>query len=153
MVRPGILLYGYQDDAIKPALDVKPVMELITQVVNIKKIYAGDTVSYGRTWTAPHDTYIGVLPLGYADGLPRLLSGRDFYVVIGGEKYPLVGRICMDQCMIDLGPAPKVARYAKVTIFGGGRPSLDAADIAKITGTISYEITCNINKRVPRLAF
>jgi alanine racemase len=160
MVRPGILLYGYQDDAIKPALGVKPLMELVTEVVHIKKIHTGDTVSYGRTWTAPHDTYIGVLPTGYADGLPRLLSGKNFYVVIDGKTYPLVGRICMDQCMIDLGPAPSVKRYAGVTVFGGGNrldspalnsPTLSAAGIAKMTGTISYEITCGINKRVPRV--
>jgi alanine racemase len=155
MVRPGILLYGYQDDAIKPALGVRPVMELITQVVNIKKIHAGDTVSYGRSWTAPHDTYIGVLPIGYADGLPRLLSGNNFYVAIDGKKYPLAGRICMDQCMIDLGPSPDIKRYATVTVFGSSEdtnsPALNAAGIAKITGTISYEITCGINKRVPRV--
>jgi alanine racemase len=151
MVRPGILLYGYQDDAIKPALAVRPVMELVTRLIHIKKINAGDSVSYGRTWTAQQDAYIGVLPIGYADGLPRLLSGSNFYVVIAGKKYPLIGRICMDQCMIDLGPVRKVKRYDDVIIFGGGAIPLDAAGIAKITGTISYEITCNINKRVPRV--
>jgi alanine racemase len=150
MVRPGILLYGYEDEGIADRLDVKPVMELTTRLVHIKKVRAGAQVSYGRTWTASQDTFIGVLPLGYADGLPRLLSGRDFYVVAGGKERPLVGRVCMDQCMIDLGPAGDVARYAEVTVFGGARPALDAADIARKVGTIPYEICCNINKRVPR---
>ncbi|MDR3301346.1 MAG: alanine racemase [Spirochaetaceae bacterium] len=151
MVRPGILLYGYQDEEVEPPLAVKPVMELVTQVVHIKKIRKGGTVSYGRTWTAPEDTFIGVLPLGYADGLPRLLSGRDFYVVINGRQYPLAGRICMDQCMINLGATPAVKRYDAVTVFGGEKPAFDAAAIAKRIGTISYEICCGVNKRVPRV--
>jgi alanine racemase len=151
MVRPGILLYGYQDEEVEPKLAVKPVMELVTRLVHIKKIRKGDTVSYGRTWTAPLDTFIGILPLGYADGLPRLLSGKDFYVVINGRQYPLAGRICMDQCMINLGAAPEVQRYDTVTVFGGEKPALDAAGIAKKTGTIPYEICCGINKRVPRI--
>jgi alanine racemase len=151
LVRPGILLYGYQDARIKPPLDVKPVMELVSKIVYIKKLKSGESVSYGKTWTARNDTFIGILPAGYADGLPRLLSGKNFHVVINGEEYPLVGRICMDQCMIDLGPCPRVKRYDEVTLFGGKKPSCGADDIANLTGTISYEISCNINKRVPRL--
>jgi alanine racemase len=151
LVRPGILLYGYQDAEIAPALDVKPVMELVTQVVHIKPIRAGESVSYGRTWTAPRDTLVGVLPIGYADGLPRLLSGRGFFVVSKGKKYPLAGRVCMDQCMVDLGPTTDVARYDPVTVFGGVDGALDAGGVASLIGTISYDFTCGSSKRVPRV--
>jgi len=156
MVRPGILLYGYQDSELKPALSVKPLMELVSQIVLIKKIHQGETVSYGRTWTAEEDTFIGILPVGYGDGLPRLLSTKIhdsncFFVVIKGEKYPLIGRICMDQCMINLGLSLKVKLYDTAIIFGPETPALNAADIAGRIGTISYEVCCNINKRVPRV--
>jgi alanine racemase len=164
MVRPGILLYGYSDEEISHSntLDIKPVMELVTNIVHIKKIHEGESVSYGGTWKAPHDTYIAILPIGYADGLPRALSGKNFFVGIGGKPYPLVGRICMDQCMIDIGAAPEVNLYDVVSIFGGDNAhavdtatadaaTADAAAIAALTGTIPYEILCNINKRVPRV--
>jgi len=153
MVRPGILLYGYNmvsaietADALPP-LRVEPVMELRTNVVLIKPVKKGETISYGRTWTAPQDTVIAVLPLGYADGLPRLISNQ-WQAFIGGKAYPLVGRICMDQCIADLGPAPEVQRWDEAVIFGGLAPS--AAELARRIGTIPYEITCNINKRVLR---
>jgi alanine racemase len=150
MVRPGILLYGYApegDDG--PALPVRPVMELTTRIVFIKRVKKGETVSYGRTWTAPTDTVIATIPAGYGDGLPRALSGNHS-VLIRGKAYPLVGRICMDQCMVNLGPETDIPRWEEVTVFGGAAPS-SAADIAAKTGTIPYEITCNINKRVPRV--
>jgi alanine racemase len=151
MARPGILLYGYPPDGVTPRLPVRPVMELETSVVAIKRIARGESVSYGRTWTAPQDTTIGVLPVGYGDGLPRRLSGN-FSVMIGGKSYPVVGRICMDQCMVDLGPSPDIERFAAVSVFGGSLAgALDAAEIARRTGTIPYEITCGITKRVPRV--
>jgi alanine racemase len=156
MVRPGILLYGYADSEITPSIDIKPVMELVTNIVHIKKIHEGESVSYGRTWKAPHDTHIAILPVGYADGLPRALSGKNFSVGIGGKPYPLVGRVCMDQCMIDIGCTPEVNLYDEVTIFGAvangaADAPADAGAIASLTGTIPYEILCNINKRVPRV--
>ena len=146
MVRPGILLYGYPPGgALFPAA---PVMKLVTRIAFMKKVRKGEAVSYGRTWTAPEDTVIATLPVGYGDGLPRGLSGNH-PVSIRGRLYPLTGRICMDQCMADLGPAPDIDRWEEVTVFGGGAPS--AADIAGKLNTIPYEITCNINKRVPRV--
>jgi alanine racemase len=96
MVRPGILLYGYPPDGVEPRLAMRPVMELKSAVVVVKRIREGMSISYGRTWTAPRDTVIGVLPLGYGDGLPRLLSGN-LAVIIAGKRYTVVGRICMDQ--------------------------------------------------------
>jgi alanine racemase len=176
MVRPGIVLYGYNMvSAIETAdtmpigdiktspisrhlplkrqmpdriLAVEPVMELRTNVVLIKPVKKGETVSYGRTWAAPQDTHIAVLPVGYADGMPRL-AGNKWQAVIGGKTYPLVGRICMDQCMVDIGPDPTVRRWDEASLFGGPAPS--AAVLAERVGTIPYEITCNINKRVPRV--
>jgi alanine racemase len=91
---------------------------------------------------------IAILPVGYADGLVRNLGGN-FSVTIRESRCPLVGRICMDQCMVDVGPDPKIRRWEEVTVFGPG--TLTAADMAVAAGTIPYEITCNINKRVPRI--
>jgi len=147
MARPGIILYGYNLTGT-PSPKVEPVMELRTNVALIRQIKKGETVSYGRTWTSPHDTAIAVLPVGYADGLPRLASNK-WQAVITGKTYPLVGRICMDQCMADLGPNTDVRRWDEASIFGGPAPS--AAILAERIGTIPYEITCNINKRVPRV--
>jgi len=148
MVRPGILLYGYNMVTAVETVDVEPVMELRTNVVLIKPVKKGETVSYGRTWAAPRDTHIAVLPVGYADGFPRL-AGNKWQAVIGGTTYPLVGRICMDQCMADIGPDPSVRRWDEAVLFGGPAPS--AAVLSEQIGTIPYEITCNINKRVPRV--
>ncbi|MDR2484530.1 MAG: alanine racemase [Treponema sp.] len=151
MVRPGILLYGYPPSEELSALaQTEPVMELVSSIVFIKKVKKGEAVSYGGTWVAPEDRIIGTIPLGYGDGLPRRLSG-DFQVLINGKLYPLAGRICMDQCMVDLGPAADVNRWDKVTVFGGSEGAFSAGDIASKLNTIPYEITCNINKRVPRV--
>jgi alanine racemase len=146
LVRPGILLYGYGPGADLPG--VSPVMELRTRIVFMKRVKPGEAVSYGRTWTAPRETVIGTLPVGYGDGLPRSLSGN-FSVTINGKPYPLVGRICMDQCLVDLGPDPACRRWDQVVVFGPG--ALTAEDIAARLNTISYEILCDINKRVPRV--
>ena len=151
MVRPGLLAYGYLPiQGAATALDVKPVMELVTQVVLIKQIRAGTCVSYGRNWTAPQDTYIATLPIGYADGLRRALS-PGLKVRIGSEFFPIVGRICMDQCMVDLGAHPWVQRWDEVCIFGPAPQDNSAQTLADIAGTIPYEITCGIHKRVPRI--
>lgn len=151
MVRPGLLLYGYppvEDQA--DTVPVHPVMELITHIVFIKNVKKGEAISYGRLWTAPRDTIVATLPIGYADGLDRSLSGR-MEVLIQGKRYPQVGRICMDQCMVDLGLDSTIPRWESVTVFGGDPRGPSAADLAQELGTIPYEITCGINRRVPRL--
>jgi alanine racemase len=146
MVRPGILIYGYSPaPEIIPA---EPVMELRSRVVFIKTVKKGAALSYGGAWTAAEDTVIGVLPVGYADGLPRGLSGR-YPVMIRDRSYPLVGRICMDQCLVNLGPGSAVQRWEEVIVFGGKAPGADA--LAARLNTIPYEITCGISKRVPRV--
>jgi alanine racemase len=149
MVRPGIFMYGYSPAARVPGGPAaKAVMELRSAVVFLKKVKKGEAVSYGRTWTAPEDTFVATLAVGYADGLPRLVSGSH-RVYIRGRPYPLAGRICMDQCMVDLGPETPVRRWDEAVIFGPGAET--AEDIARSAGTISYEITCGISKRVPRV--
>ena len=159
MVRPGIAVYGYFPAAglgeyltekLGRTVELKPLMELSTQVVAIKHFSKGESISYGRTWTAPEDCDIGVLPVGYADGLLRRFS-PGLSVSINGEKYPVVGRICMDQCMIYLGSKHNVKRWDKAVIFGPGKGCPTAEDLAESAGTISYEILCGINKRVPRV--
>ncbi|MDR0645406.1 MAG: alanine racemase [Treponema sp.] len=149
MVRPGILLYGYMPSSALKNFPVEPVMELKSNIVFIKKVKKGESISYGKTWTASEDTTVGTVPIGYGDGLPRLVSNRHA-ILIHGKRYPLVGRICMDQCMVDMGRDSSIERWEEVTIFGA-KPALSVADIADIVGTIPYEITCNINKRVPRV--
>ena len=157
MVRIGLLAYGYSpfdEYDVHNEIDLKPVMELLTEVVFIKQVKKGNSISYGRTWISPKDTYIATLPIGYADGLSRSLSSK-LKVRIGNEFYPIVGRICMDQCMIDIGASPWVQRWDEVCIFGPvskEHPKNNTAqDLAKIAGTIPYELTCDINKRVPRI--
>ena len=155
MVRPGILLYGYKpveeskipDFPYEP-LKVEPVMELQSTVMLIKKIKKGESISYGRTWIANNDTNIAILPVGYADGFPRIVSGK-WQVVIRGNTYPQIGRINMDQCCVDLGPQTDVRRWDEAVVFGGC--AQDAAALAARAGTIPYEITCNISARIPRV--
>jgi len=157
MIRPGIYLYGYspadwlfktgQADSSGNYLSAEPLMELRSAVVSIKKIRKGEAVSYGNTWTAPEDTFVGIVPAGYADGFRRSLS-NDHSMLVRGKVYPLAGRICMDQCMVNLGPETDVKRWDEAVVFGPG--FLNAADIAVKAKTIPYEITCGIGKRVPR---
>ena len=126
MVRPGIITYGYYPDEITKEylektgrhFDIKPVLALETKVVAIRHFPAGKSVSYGRTWVADHDTDIAVLPIGYADGLLRRFS-PGLEVTINGKNYPVRGRICMDQCMVEIGKDnPDVKVWDRVVVFG-----------------------------------
>lgn len=151
MVRPGILCYGYvPDERLNGILPLKPVMELRTGIIEKHAMKAGETVSYGRAWKADRDTVIAVIPAGYADGLPRKLS-PGLTVWINGASYPVVGRICMDLCMVDLGPGTDIPVGTEVSVFGPEPNPVSAGDLAKILETIPYEITCGIGKRVPRV--
>ena len=151
MVRPGIFLYGYTPfgsmQLVNGSSPVKPIMELRSKVTLIKRLKKGEAISYGRTWVTKEDTFIGVIPAGYADGLPRGLS-NNHSVQILGKEYPLVGRVCMDNSMVNLGSETEVKRWDDVVIFGPG--FLNAADLAGKLNTIPYEITCGITKRVIR---
>ena len=150
MVRPGIVIYGYSSCARELGIKLKPVMEFSSQIVAIKHFNKGETVSYDRTWTATEDCDIGVVPAGYADGLVRRLS-PGLEVAINGKMFPVVGRICMDQCMVLLGKNHDVKRWDKVVFFGPEENCKTAEDLANQINTISYEILCGVNKRVPRI--
>ena len=166
MCRPGIIVYGYYPDELDrdyfsskgEQIDLKPVMALTTRVVSIRDFEPGKSVSYGRTWTSEKKTKIAVLPIGYADGFFRRFSkscgfceGID--VAINGRPYPIRGRICMDQCMVELGETSGVERWSEAVIFGPKESGAvqTAQKLADETGTIPYEITCGVGKRVPRV--
>ncbi len=161
MIRPGIIIYGYYPDEITKKyledngikIDLKPVMTLETQVCAIRHLKKGMSVSYGRTWTATEDTDIAVLPIGYGDGFLRRNASSGIQVAINGKNYPVRGRICMDQCMVDIGKNSNVKRWDKAVIFGAKEDGAlqDANDIALMTNTISYEVTTCISQRVPRI--
>ena len=145
MVRPGLLLYGYGDGAQK--LGLRPVMRLMTSVSTIKVYEPGTSVSYGRLFRTERTTRMGVVPYGYADGFFRCLSNRCSLMTEYGPA-PQRGRICMDMCMIDLTDLPEVDVGDEIEIFGPENPVEKLADLA---GTIPYELTCAVSKRVPRV--
>jgi len=150
-VRPGISLYGiYPDDISKELIDLKPAMMVKADIVYLKTIPAGFSVSYGMTWTAERESVIGTIPIGYADGLPRMLSGRG-RVIVNGSYAPIVGTICMDQCMIDLTDIPSVRDYNEVIIMGSqDKLSITAEEIAAQSNTIPYEVLTRFGQRLPK---
>lgn len=153
MVRPGIIMYGCEpspDVDIKP-YDLRPVMSLRCCIAHVKLIDAGATVSYGRHYTAPSRRKIATLPVGYADGYSRILSGK-VDVLYHGHRVPQVGAICMDQCMIEVSGEANVHAGDEVVLFGRqGDSFIPIEEIAAVCGTINYEIMCNISRRVPRV--
>ncbi len=150
MVRPGLMLYGLYPDKYTGGISLKPAMELKTRISCVKDIKAGDSVSYGRTFTAEKPMKIAVLPIGYGDGLHRALSGK-IDVLINGKRARQIGRICMDMCMADVTDVP--CRAGDVaTVFGrDGDEFIPIEEVAEKAGTISYEITCALTQRVPRV--
>ena len=152
-VRPGIILYGcYPSGEVdKNQLELKPVMSVKANIVHLKKVPVGTTISYGRKYTATRDSLIATIPLGYADGFPRPYSLKG-HVLVNGIKAPLAGNICMDQCMIDVTDVPYVRLGDEVTVMGSdGIYEILADDIAEATGTINYEIVCAFGQRLPKV--
>ncbi len=151
LVRPGIMLYGSLPDPSTPAtVPLRPALRWTTRVSFVKPVRAGESVGYGRTWTAPYDTVVATIPVGYGDGYSRLLSNRG-RVLIGGRSYPIAGRVCMDQTMVDLGPASTVSVGDEVVLLGAsGTDEITAQELADLMGTIPYEVTCLIAARVRR---
>lgn len=153
MVRPGIIMYGCEPSPeidIKP-YDLRPVMSLRCCIAHVKLIDAGATVSYGRHYKTPSRRKIATLPVGYADGYSRILSGK-VDVLYHGHRVPQVGAICMDQCMIDVSGEANVHAGDEVVLFGRqGDSFIPIEEIAAVCGTINYEIMCNISRRVPRV--
>ena len=151
MVRPGIALYGVlPDPASRATIDLKPALSLVSQVVYFKIVRAGRTVSYGATWTARHDTRVVTVPIGYGDGFPRALSSRG-EVLVRGERRPIIGRICMDQFMVDLGTDGSAYNEDDVVLIGEqAGVAIRCEDVARAAGTIPYEILTGLNERIPR---
>lgn len=148
MVRQGITLYGlWPSDDVERCLDLKPALSLKAEVVFVKDVPAGEKIGYGCTYETKAPMKVATIPLGYADGYSRALSNRG-YITIRGYKAPVVGRICMDQFMVDVTNVPGVHKGDEAVIFGPGGVSLD--QLAKWVGTIPYELMCLLSTRVPR---
>lgn len=152
LVRPGIMVYGhYPDEGTPRSIPLLPGMSLKTRISFIKPVAAGTAIGYGRTWTAQRDTLIATMPAGYADGFNRLFSNRG-RVLVAGRSCPIVGRVCMDQSMFDLGPDSAARVGDEVTLMGrSGGEEINCEEWARVLGTITYEVTCQINARVGRI--
>ena len=149
MVRLGITLYGSRPaDITEPYKDYRPVMTLKTQVAFVKTLPAGRDIGYGRTFTTERESRIATVPIGYADGVSRHLSNKGC-MVVRGKRAPIVGRVCMDQIMLDVTDIPDVAVGDDVIVYGG--PELPAEEVAATAGTISYEMFCVLHPRIPRI--
>lgn len=152
-VRPGIVTYGlYPSDSVdRSLLDLRPAMTVKASLVSVKEAPGGTTVSYGHTHVCGDNTRIGVVPIGYADGYDRFLSSKGI-MLVHGKRAPVVGRVCMDQTMIDLGPDSSAECGDEVVILGRqGEGSVTADDLAQILGTINYEVVARIMARVRRV--
>jgi alanine racemase len=151
LVRCGLLLYGYRPDARAfPTLNLQPVMEVRSALVRVERLPRGARLGYGHAHVLTQEATIGLVPIGYADGLQRRLSGRGF-LVAGGRRVPIVGRISMDQCMVDLSEAPAAREGDPVAILGTqSGAAVWAEDLAQWAETVAYEILCGITPRVPR---
>ena len=149
MVRPGLVIYGlYPKAGLK--LKLKPVLSLKSKVVYCKGVPKGQGISYGHSYITKRDTLIATLPIGYGDGYPRNLSNIAS-VLIGGRRFKVSGRVCMDQIMVDVGDA-KVKIGDEVVLIGSqGKSKITAEELAELAETIPYEIVCGLGSRVPRI--
>ena len=152
MVRSGIVTYGmYPSDEVNPnLLDIQPALQWISHVTHVKTLPAGCPISYGGTYVTTEPTTVATIPIGYADGYRRSLSNR-FYVLIGGRKAPIWGRVCMDQLMVDVTDIPNVQVNDPVTLVGrDGEEIITMEQAAEAAGSFNYEFVCGISRRVPR---
>lgn len=151
IVRLGIVLYGLKPDESNVLPDgIEPVLEWKSQISMVKDVFPGETIGYGRTYTIDKISRIATITTGYADGFSRRLSNKGF-VLINGYKAPIVGRVCMDQTLVDVTGIPNVEMGDRVTLIGkSGETIYTADDMARDLDTIGYEILCNISKRVQR---
>ncbi|MBU3104439.1 alanine racemase [Clostridium gasigenes] len=152
-VRPGIIIYGYypSNEVIKEKINLKPALTLKSNIVHVKVLPKGEYISYGREFKTERESIIATLPIGYADGYTRALYKKG-KVIINGKSAPIVGRICMDQCMIDITDVGPVKVGDEVILIGEDQGiKFNADDIAKLLNTINYEVLCLIGKRIPRV--
>ncbi len=152
-VRAGITLYGlYPSDEVgRQTVPLKPAMSLYSHLVCVKTLPKGQSVSYGGTFTADEDMRIATIPVGYGDGYPRSLSGKG-YVLIHGKKAPVLGRVCMDQFMVDVSHIPEAVEGDRAVLLGSeGEERIPAELLGEISGRFHYELVCDIGKRIPRI--
>ena len=150
-VRPGIILYGYYpcDESDRAQISIKPAMSIKANIVLLKKVPAGTPISYGRRFVTERESLIATIPIGYADGFPRPYSPHA-KAIVGGKIVDIAGRICMDQCMIDVTDVPGVKLYDEVILVGSdGKNTISIDDVARATGTIPNEIVCAFGQRLP----
>ena len=152
MVRAGIILYGLypSDEVDKTALDLKPVMSLKSHITYIKTLQPGQGISYGYTYVTEKETVVATIPVGYGDGYPRQLSNQGS-VLIRGHKVPIIGRVCMDQFMVDITGYTDICEGDEVTLFGyDGDAQISVEEVAALAGSFNYEFVCDVGRRVPR---
>lgn len=155
LVRAGIILYGLwpSDEVHKEAITLKPAMELKSTIVHIKDLDAGRSISYGGTYQLVESRRIATIPVGYGDGYPRSLSNQG-YVLIYGKKAPILGRICMDQLMVDVTEIPEAKMLDTVTLLGEDQGNcITMEELAEMSGRFNYEFACDIGKRIPRIFY
>ena len=154
MVRAGIILYGLlPSEKTAHILPLKPAMQLKTVVSMLKDIQPGTTVSYGRAYTAEKPLRVATVPIGYADGYLRCFAGKAD-MLVRGQRAPVIGRVCMDQLMLDVSAIPEAAVGSVVTVFGADRGNeIPVEELAGLAGTINYELICLVGKRVPRVYY
>ena len=153
MVRAGITTYGLypSEEVSKDIVPLRAAMSLYSHIVYCKTIHAGQSVSYGGLFTAQKDTRVATIPVGYGDGYPRSLSGRG-YVLIHGKRAPILGRVCMDQFMVDISEIPEAMDGDKVTLLGmDGTERITAEELGELSGRFNYEFVCDLGKRIPRV--
>jgi len=154
LVRPGGTLYGFQRDVLPPSVgttSLRPVMSLYSRIELLKQVSKGEKLGYGGTFETQRDSLIATIPIGYDDGYRRAFSNKS-RVIVRGQFAPVVGRVSMDLTIIDVTDVPDVALDDRVTLLGkDGDRSIAAEDLGQLAGTISYEVTCGISNRVPRI--
>lgn len=153
LVRAGIILYGLypSEDMAGEADWLRPALSLHSHLVYVKEVSPGQSISYGGTFTADRKMRVGTVPVGYGDGYPRSLSGRG-YVLIQGRRAPILGRVCMDQFMVDLSEQPQVTEGEPVVLIGrDGQEEITAGELGALSGRFNYELMCDLSPRVPRV--
>lgn len=153
MVRAGIIMYGLapSEQVNMELVPLKPALSLYSHIVYIKTIHAGQSVSYGGLYTAEKDTRVATVPAGYGDGYPRGLSEKG-YVLIHGKKAPILGRVCMDQFMVDVSEIPEACEGDRVVLLGrDGAECITAEELGDLSGRFNYELVCDLGRRVPRV--
>ena len=155
LFRIGISLYGYypSDEVTKDIVALTPALTLKSEIAYIKTVPAGTAIGYGATFVTDHPTVVATIPIGYGDGYPRALSNKGS-VLIHGKRAPILGRICMDQTMVDITDIPEATEGDEVIIIGKSKDEeLSAEEVSALAGSFNYELLCDLGKRIPRVYY